>query len=281
MEHFICPVCGENLILGDKVYECINHHTYNLAKSGYVNLLRSQRSSEKRHGDDKMMIRARSAFLEKGHYAPLLEGIVAECDRLQVKMLHLTDIGCGEGWYTDKIFTHLRENGHIVQIEGIDISKDAVSAAAKRNPYIAAAVASVACLPIKSESCDMLLNLFAPFDVGEFARILKSGGIWLKAIPLERHLYGLKAAIYDNPYENKVAVEQYEGFELVRRTDIRDKLTLRGEDISNLFRMTPYFYKTSAADQQKLENAEVLETEIEFAILIYQKKSFHHRETTK
>ena len=271
MEHCICPVCGEALTLSGNSYSCQNNHSFDRAKSGYVNLLRSQVSSKKRHGDDKLMIRARTAFLEKGYYRPLLEGILAECEGLSGKMVHLCDVGCGEGWYTDHVFNHLREKGLIVQMEGIDISKDALTACAKRNPYIAAAVASISALPIKTESVDMLLNLFAPFDVGEFARVLKKGGIWLKAIPLQKHLLGLKSAIYEHPYENEVSIEQYEGFTLQSRRDIKATLHLEGQDIQNLFCMTPYYYKTGKADQEKLLSLSALDTEIEFAILCYTK----------
>lgn len=271
MQHFICPVCREDLILRENTYICQNNHSFDRAKSGYVNLLRSQVSNKKRHGDDKLMIRARTAFLEKGYYQPLLEAILAECEKLESKMVHLCDIGCGEGWYTHHIFNHLRERGQIVQMEGIDISKDALSVCAKRNPYISAAVASISALPIRTGSVDMLLNLFAPFDLTEFARVLKKGGIWLKAIPLEKHLLGLKSAIYERPYKNQVVIEQYEGFTLLSRRDIRATLHLEGEDIRNLFCMTPYYYKTGKEDQEKLHSLTALDTEIEFAVLCYQK----------
>ena len=272
MEHFICPVCGEPLVLRENTYICESNHSFDRAKSGYVNLLRLQTSSKKRHGDDKLMIRARTAFLEKGYYRPLLEGILAECERLTERMVHLCDIGCGEGWYTDHIFRHLREKGKIVQMEGIDISKDALTACAKRNAYVAAAVASISALPIKTQSVDMLLNLFAPFDTAEFARVLKKGGIWLKAIPLEKHLYGLKSAIYEHPYENEVSIEEYDGFELISRREIKSDIHLVGEDIQNLFCMTPYYYKTGKEDQARLAARQELTTEIEFAVLCYQKK---------
>jgi len=271
MEHFICPVCGEALSLRENTYICANNHTFDRAKSGYVNLLRSQVSSKKRHGDDKLMIRARTAFLGKGFYRPLLSGLLEECDKSEGKMIHLCDIGCGEGWYTEQIFRHLREAGKIVQMEGINISKDALAVCAKRNPYIAAAVASISALPIKTGSVDILLNLFAPFDVSEFNRVLKKGGIWLKAIPLEKHLFGLKSAIYERPYENEVSIEEYEGFTLVSRRDIKYMIRPEGEDIQNLFRMTPYYYKTGKEDQEKLAAREVLDTEVEFAILCYKK----------
>lgn len=272
MEHFICPVCKGNLVLKERSYECANKHCFDRAKSGYVNLLRSQVSSKKRHGDDKLMIRARTDFLEKGYYQPLLDGILEQCEGLQGKKLHLVDIGCGEGWYTDRIFRFLRQRDRIVQMEGIDISKDALAVAARRNPYIGFAVASISSLPILSESVDMLINLFAPFDTTEFARILKPGGLWLKAVPLQRHLFGLKAAIYDRPYENEVTDEEYDGFKRIDRKEIKYNLTLENStDISNLFKMTPYYYKTGKVDQAKVESLETLTTQIEFAIMIYQK----------
>ncbi len=273
MEHFICPVCGEKLYLKENTYACKNNHCFDRAKSGYVNLLRSQASGKKRHGDDKLMIRARTEFLEKGYYKPLLEGILKECAPFTDKKVHLCDIGCGEGWYTDGVYRFFRERGQVVQLEGIDISKDALAAAAKRNPNIGFAVASISALPIESESVDVLLNLFAPFEVSEYKRVLKKGGVWLKAIPLERHLFGLKAAIYEKPYENEVCVEEYEGFELMGQRRIEYEMTLeQREDIANLFRMTPYYYKTGKEDQQKLENVEKLVTEVAFAILCYRKK---------
>ena len=47
MEHFICPVCGEPLILRENTYICTLSHSFDRAKSGYVNLLRSQVSGKK------------------------------------------------------------------------------------------------------------------------------------------------------------------------------------------------------------------------------------------
>ncbi len=273
MTHFICPVCKEPLILQERTYRCENNHCFDCAKSGYVNLLRSQRSSDKRHGDDKLMIRARTAFLEKGFYTPLLQKLTEQCLSHADKFVHLCDIGCGEGWYTNAIFQSLRAAGRVVQMEGIDISKDALTVCAKRNPYIAASVASISALPIESESVDILLNLFAPDEPREFARVIKKGGLWLKVIPLERHLYGLKEAIYEKPYLNEVSIGEYEDFVLTERIEIKENMVLENtEDIENLFRMTPYYYKTSARDQAKVMNLKNLETPIEFAILVYKKR---------
>ena len=43
------------------------------------------------------------------------------------------------------------------------------------------------------------------------------------------------------------------------------------EDVNNLFKMTPYYYKTGIDDQQKLASLESVETEAEFGIRIYRK----------
>ena len=62
---FICPVCKQRLTRSGSCYRCRGNHSFDIAKSGYVNLLLSQQSSQKRHGDDKAMVLARRRFLEK------------------------------------------------------------------------------------------------------------------------------------------------------------------------------------------------------------------------
>lgn len=64
MSIFICPVCGEKLDRSGKSYICPNRHTFDMAKSGYVNLLPTNNSGSV-HGDNKLMLRARREFLEK------------------------------------------------------------------------------------------------------------------------------------------------------------------------------------------------------------------------
>jgi 23S rRNA (guanine745-N1)-methyltransferase len=44
------------------------------------------------------------------------------------------------------------------------------------------------------------------------------------------------------------------------------------EDIENLFKMTPYYYKTSREDAEKLLSLEKLETTVHFGIEIYEKR---------
>ena len=74
MSIFICPVCGEKLEISGKSYICTKRHTFDMAKSGYVNLLPTNNSGTV-HGDNKLMLRARREFLEKGYYKPLCDAV--------------------------------------------------------------------------------------------------------------------------------------------------------------------------------------------------------------
>lgn len=273
MSSFICPVCKKDLNKNNKIYCCENNHTYDIAKSGYVNLLMSQQIKSKRHGDDKLMVKSRCNFLNKGYYDMLLYEVIRLIKKYVKNNDKILDAGCGECFYTSNIYNDLLKNNIEVQISGIDISKDALSLGAKRGSKINLAVASVFCLPIKDKSFEMLLNIFAVYSGEEFERVLKNGGIMIRVIPLEKHLWGLKKLVYDLPYENTLENNNLDGFELLEIREIRKNIHLASNiDILNAFSMTPYYYKTSVKDQEKLININQLDTEIEFEILVYRKK---------
>lgn len=265
---FSCPVCGEMLKKYDRTLKCKNGHSFDLAKQGYVNLLQSQSSSAKRHGDDKIMVKARYDFLSKGYYDGLVQLITNMLEGYVADGMRLVDLGCGECYYTAAVSRKFPE----LSIGGIDISKQALICAAKRDAMLKLAVASIFNLPVANEYCDIVMSVFAPYSAGEIARVLGQNGIWLRAYPLEKHLMGLKSMIYDRPYLNEVDREAPEGFVLLDRGEHRASITLdKNEEIVSLFKMTPYFYKTSKKDQQKLEKMTTLETEIEFGVDIFKK----------
>lgn len=270
--NFICPVCREALCDEEKIYRCVNGHCFDKSKFGYVNLLQSQKSSAKRHGDDRMMIRARRDFLDKGYYGFLRDSIAEICCQILADGDCAVDAGCGECWYSSGIKQKLSETGKSVCFFGVDISKDALEFASKRKSGIPTAVASVFELPFADESADLLLNIFSPEADGEYLRVLKKGGIMLRVIPLEKHLFELKAAIYDKPYLNDVPSTDVEGFEFIKSEKICGTLDIySNEDLQNLFKMTPYYYKTGKDDQAKLEKIKALCINAEFEIRIYRK----------
>lgn len=58
-----------------KSLELSQGHSFDMAKSGYVNLLPANRKHAKNPGDNAVMMRARKRFLDAGHYAPLLQAL--------------------------------------------------------------------------------------------------------------------------------------------------------------------------------------------------------------
>lgn len=266
MNYFICPVCGESLGLHDKSYICINHHNFDRARSGYVNLFQGKGTV---HGDNKLMVNARKNFLEKDYYSHLLEALCITVNKYISEGNLILDAGCGEGYYTAGVYNYL--DGRI-NICGIDISKTAVDSASKKCHDIPYAVASIFKIPLSDSKADMIINIFAPFCREEFIRVLKPSGILIMVIPSENHLWSLKKAVYDKPYRNEVKSYEIEGFEFVSSEKICKNIYLESnQDILNLFTMTPYYYKTGRIEQQRLSQLDTLDTETEFEILVYRK----------
>lgn len=261
-----CPVCQGELIGLKKEYVCTAGHRFDRAKQGYVNLLQSQRSSTKNHGDDREMIAARCDFLEQGFYAPLRDLLKEKVYFYTDKNGVIIDAGCGEGWYTEP----LREDYSVV---GFDISKEALKWAAKRKYFTHLAVASCYNLPLFDGSADGAINFFSPLADEEYARVLKQGGKLFRAVPGEHHLWQLKQAIYDTALPNRPEREDLAGMRLLERCPLNFEIHLQSqEQIQALFQMTPYYYRTSFKDREKLKKLQTLSTQVEFTLLIYEKK---------
>lgn len=258
-----CPVCRGALEKVQGGMRCEKGHCFDLAKEGYVNLLRTSRSGDKM-GDDKRSARCRRDFLNKDYYAPLKDALAA---LFADKAGSVLDICCGEGYYTSA----LGKNQNL-KVYGFDLSKEMVRLAAKRGGA-SFFVANLADIPVADGSFDYAVHLFAPFQEAEFLRILKQGGRLYTVVPGKFHLWGLKQALYDTPYENDEKLPETKQLRFVGRTKISAHITLSSaEDIDAVFRMTPYYFHTSQRDKEKLLGISSLETEIEFVIGEYAKE---------
>ena len=274
MGAFRCPLCKAKLEKQERSFRCEHGHSFDISAEGYVHLLPANKMNSKIPGDSKEMAASRSAFLDKGYYEPLLLELEKTVLGLsEGEKPSVLDCGCGEGYYTSNIAKELKNRFPKAKIAGFDISRPSVKRAAKRTKEVEFAVASVFDIPVKDESFDLLLNVFSPLSIGEYSRVLKNGGYYIYVVPAARHLWQLKAAIYDTPYENKEEDTPYEGFEHVETKRVRYETLLKTkEDIFALFQMTPYYWKTSAKGAEKLSAYESLLTEVAFDIHIYKKK---------
>lgn len=271
---FRCPLCLDRLTRDEAGYRCGRGHCFDLAAAGYTHLLPANKKHSKNPGDDKDMVASRSAFLDAGYYAPLLEclcGAAAEY-AAEKEPLTVLDCGCGEGYYTAGVAKALSNAGHPWRIAGIDISKFALKKAAKRLPQGEFAVASAYHLPIPDNSTDLLLNVFSPLCIEEFSRVLRPGGLFVYVVPSALHLWEMKQVLYDVPYENQVRQEEYPGFIWLECRPVRFTAHLqKPEHIMSLFGMTPYAWKTPKAGIERLSRLEKLDTQIGFDVHIYQK----------
>ena len=252
-----CPVCAAPLVFMEKTAACKNNHRFDIAREGYINLLRSSKNGDK-IGDDKFSARSRRDFLNKGYYSILKDNLTA---LFADKSGSVLDICCGEGYYTSA----LGENTNL-NVYGFDISKEMVRLGAKRGKATFF-VANMAAIPVPDESFDYAVHLFAPFHEKEFYRVLKKGGKLYSVVPGSLHLWGLKEALYDTPYQNDEKLPETELLTLCGTQRFSGKIRLESpEDIEAVFRMTPYYFHTSQKDKEKLKSVKSLDTEISFVI---------------
>ncbi len=257
----ICPNCRRPLQKDEKTYHCDAGHSFDIARNGYTNLLVH---TQKKTGDNEMMVKARDEFFKKDPYRCLKETIVALVCKYQPQVI--VDAGCGEGYYTNAVAEAV--NGRVY---GFDMSKHALKKASRDSKRVAYFAANLFYLPLEDQSVDLLYSVFAPLAMAENARVLKNGGIFIKAGPGPRHLYGIKEIVYDTPYLNPLKAVEHPDFILVDELMVKDVIELSGDDIRNLFEMTPYTHSSPRAGKERLYALDHLKTEIEFRIEILQR----------
>ncbi len=288
----ICPVCSGALRASkdQKTLTCDNRHSYDRAKQGYVNLLLNTQKRSKQPGDTQQMVEARSEFLALGHYKVIVDKMV---DRLSTaliaqegskaqlsepkkeKVLHYTDIACGEGYYTSAITEALKNKGFVYQAKGIDISTPAIKAASRCYKNVFWYVGNAFHMPLASNSQDLCTHMFARLSDTEAARILKSGGILVDVQAGPSHLTGLKQALYETPIEKSPSDDNgsmSEFFDVLETETLRFEFDLNSaEQVSNLIGMTPHMWRTP---KDRLENAKSLDRlklEADIVISLYRR----------
>ena len=267
---FCCPVCGGALTATAHRYACTTGHQFDRAAKGYVNLLLANQKHSAEPGDDTASLHARQRFLAGGYYAPLAQVITeaamarVSCDR--AAPLRVLDCGCGEGWYLRQLTQALTRAAIPFRAAGFDISRTGVKLAAHRADPTEFAVASLFRIPVSSGGIDLALHCFAPFCGSELRRILAPGGTLLRVIPGRRHLFALKAALYDHPYENDECCAEEPGLQRIAQRRVFAPVTLTHDALADLFAMTPYAYRCTPEAAARLLARDALEVETEFLV---------------
>ncbi len=273
MSFFRCPLCGQPLTDSGSGLRCAAGHCFDRAWEGYVHLLPVGQKHSKAPGDDRGMVSARRAFLDRGWYAPLRDALCALAVEHTGPAPAVLDAGCGEGYYTAAVHAALLAAGRTPETAGIDISKFSLQKAARRCREIQFAVASAYRLPVADGRADLLLNVFSPLAIDEFRRVLRPGGFYIYVIPAAMHLWELKQVLYDVPYPNEERTDVYPDFALRRVVPVTYTIRLPDQaDIQALFGMTPYAWKTPRAGKDRLAALNELTCRVDFRILVFRRE---------
>ncbi len=271
----ICPICNCKLTKADKAAVCKNRHSFDIAKQGYVNLLPVQNKKSLHPGDTKEMLTARRDFLNQGIYLPICNAVTETAKNLlrNTPNPQIVDIGCGEGYYTTAIKNAVKNITGECCCLGIDISKDAVRMACSRDKSILWAVATAGCLPVESNSTDLITAMFSLISEKEYSRILKSGGYIIEVIAGNNHLIELKHIIYNQVYkQDKKPAALSDDFTELSRQQQQFTFTLDNKQLKSLLMMTPHLWRIKKENREKLENTESLTLTAHYWIRVVKKK---------
>jgi 23S rRNA (guanine745-N1)-methyltransferase len=161
---------------------------------------------------------------------------------------------------------------------GCDISKEAVRLAAKRYPASFFQVANIKeRLPLADHALNILLNIFAPRNTTEFARVLAPGALLLIVIPGPRHLEQLRSTLQLLSIEEQKqqhVVEQFSSsFTLLATEQISYECLLLQDDIARVVMMTPNYWHLTEQQRLQMEHLEALTTSFDFRCLLFRGRS--------
>ena len=251
--NLLCPICKEQLNQQERQYVCPRNHSFDIARQGHVNLLTVQQKHSLNPGDTREQVLSRREFLEAGYYAPIVQTLIDTAKELGITG-QILDVGCGEGYYSSRLSDALDS-----PLTGLDISKEAVRCAAAKYKGKQWLCATAAHIPVEDGSVYLLTSLFALTLPEEYRRVLKPGGYYFQVLAAQDHLLGLKGIIYDQlNFKEKDTVPQIPGFELVKSVPIRFPFTVEGQQVQNLFSMTPHVFRIGKAGAERLHQTSCL-----------------------
>jgi 23S rRNA (guanine745-N1)-methyltransferase len=184
----LCAVrdCHLALVREERRLFCPRGHSFDIARSGYINLLQPQERRSKRPGDTAEAVAARRRLHDRGVTGELLRAVANTISATASDVV--LDAGCGDGYYLGTLAQECGSAAH-----GVDISIPAVDAAARRYPECEWIVANAdRFVPYADRSFSKILSITARMNAGEFRRVLRDGGQLLVALPAPEDLIELR-----------------------------------------------------------------------------------------
>lgn len=264
----LCTVrnCQQPLERDERVVACTRGHSFDVARSGYVNLLQPQDRKSSEPGDSAEVVGARRSLFEKGTADLHVAAMVALLRESEAKTL--LDVGCGDGWYTDRLRRELQ-----LEAEGIDISIAAIDRAAKSYPECQWVVANAdRWLPYEAESFDLVASITSRMNGAEFRRVLRPGGQLLVVLTASDDLVELREAIGGERQERDRVERTIETFapwfKLTRRERAATTLPLERNAINQLLLST--YRGARTRERERIADLESLEVTLSRDLLIFE-----------
>ncbi|HEY6508100.1 MAG TPA: methyltransferase domain-containing protein [Vicinamibacterales bacterium] len=230
--------CHRPLTRVARAYACDGGHSFDVARSGYVNLLQPQDRRSPTAGDPVDALDARVRLVAAGVGRAVLDAAVTLALSPPAATLAVVDLGCGAG---DAIGA-LTASPHVTGV-GIDLSVAAVTLAARRFPSATWVVANAdRRVPIRDACMDVVLSIHGRRNAAECARVVRPGGRLVVAVPGPEDLQQLRAVVqgHADPRHRTEAVvaEHAPAFALVATDQVREHHTLTGSILEDLLRAT-------------------------------------------
>ncbi len=219
---FRCPNCLLALPAVDELtLGCATGHRFDVSRHGTVTLLPPR--APRTIGDSRDMLDARRSLLDSGLFRPIAEAIVESGSaRSGSRAPHrVADLGCGTGYYAARLAEAVPAT-----VLAADRSPIAVRLATRSIPRSTGVVLDLwQPLPIRDGAADIVLNVFAPRNPPEFARVLSAAGRLVVTVPTPSHLRELRQAgalldIPDGKADRVIAQFAAVGLSLQRSTSV-------------------------------------------------------------
>lgn len=273
-------MCGSELSVRATDAVCPNSHAFDRARSGYLNLLLSNKKQSAEPGDSVAMLQSRRAFLQAGFYDQMAEAATAAVAPLLAgrRESHVADLGCGEGFFTARLRRALAAlEPPAPTIYGVDVSRPGVRMATSYDRDITWIVASLHRSPFLPQSLDVALSLFAPIDAADARRILRDDGALVTVTPGPDHLDALRIIIYSSVKPHPQTPAAMAGdtlFELSTSTRVRYPVVLESAtDIWHLLAMTPYAWHVNRDAKAHIATLTRLELTVDAYVSVFRPKT--------
>lgn len=275
MVTILCPVrgCGAPLERRDRSWSCERGHLFDVARSGYCNLLQPQDRKSKNPGDPRESALARRRFLDAGHGDFLLRALLEEIEGLALPARPaVLDVGCGEGYYLGSLAREREMEAH-----GVDLSASAVELAARRWPGVSWWIVNAdRALPFADGSFDLALSIAGRRPAGELRRVLGPDGRLLVVVPGEDDLIELREAVLGEgklrDRLERVSAELKEVFEPEGSRTVRHRATLDAEAVRDVLAST--YRGARASQREKAEKLGEMAVTLSFDVMRFRAQAY-------